>query len=165
MAALPLIALCVCRLMGLSLNVTPSIERGVYRDTSRAVRVGEIVSVCPPRSTVFVEARDRGYFTPGRCPELGIGPLLKRVLAAEGDRVGIDAQGVTVNGWRVPKSAPRRHDGAKRDLPQIRFDGVLDAHQILLMGDGSDVSFDGRYFGMAEREWVLSVVTPVFTWK
>ena len=147
------------------MNVTPSIEPGVYRDTSRAVRVGEIVTVCPPRSMVFVEARDRGYFTPGRCPELGIGPLLKRVLAAKGDRVEIDAEGVTVNGRRIPKSAPRKIDGARRDLPQIRFDDVLDGHQILLMGDSSAVSFDGRYFGIARREWVLSVVTPVFTWE
>jgi conjugative transfer signal peptidase TraF len=49
-------------------NVTRSIPIGLYQVTDAQVEKGEYVIFCPPESTLFDEARSRGYIGAGFCP-------------------------------------------------------------------------------------------------
>ena len=147
---------------GLIINDTPSMAEGVYWKLHRAPAIGEIVALCPPDREPFRTAKRRGYMTTGPCPG-GYVPLIKRYRATAGDRVHIGADGVAVNGVRLPSSAPKPADGLGRPLPQVRLDRALGANEVLVMTDYPD-SFDGRYTGPLDRSVFQSAMRPVATW-
>jgi type IV secretory pathway protease TraF len=76
-------------------------------------------------------------------------PLVKRVAAAQGDRVCAAGEALWVNG-RL-EALRRSADGSGRPLPW--WTGCVDLQngQFLLLMPGSAGSFDGRYFGLTER--------------
>lgn len=91
---------------GARLNTTSSLAYGVYWVQHHAPEPGRYASFCPLlERPVFALANERGYLRPGNCPG-GVRPLLKRVMAAAGDVVAIDARGVHVNGRLLPHSRP-----------------------------------------------------------
>jgi conjugative transfer signal peptidase TraF len=99
----------------------------------------------------------------GLCPG-AYGLLMKRVAAAKGDRVRISAAGIAVNGSLLPDSAPLPFDADGQPLPRADFDRTLADSELLVVGDASVVSFDGRYFGPIDRAQIQAVIEPVFTW-
>ena len=147
---------------GLSLNWTPSVPPGLYWSLHRPARIGELTLVCPPDTAIFRTARERGYLDKGSCPG-DYSPLIKRILAAKGDHVRIDREGVVVNGRLLPGSAPRVLDGKRRPLPQLRFDRRLRDGEALPMTSYPN-SFDARYIGPVATQRLGSAVTPVWTW-
>lgn len=150
---------------GLRVNMTASIPPGLYRVTGEPAVAGAFVLVCPPRQPVFEVALKRGYLAPGNCPG-GYGYLMKKVWAAERDRVDLADSGVRVNGHLVPASARMSHDGAGRPMPRPQVaSATLDAGHVLLMSDANPRSFDGRYFGLTSRSQIVAVIRPVFTWN
>ena len=108
-----------------------------------------------------MEALRRRYIEPGDCPS-GSYEMMKRILAAKGDRVEIGGQGVRINGRLVPDSAPQLADGAGRALPRLNAAWTLGDGEILVLGD-SAASFDGRYFGPLPASTVLGRAMPVLT--
>jgi conjugative transfer signal peptidase TraF len=151
-------------LAGARVNTSKSIALGLYWTSDRPARKGEYVLLCPAQTSVFEEARRRGYLGAGFCPG-GHGYMMKRILAAEGDTVTIGAEGVRVDGVLLPFSAPLTADVAGRSMPRLRTDRyVLGASDVLLMSDVSRTSFDGRYFGPVSRTQIRTVIVPVFTW-
>ena len=83
-------------LAGLHCNLTASLPLGLYREFPRPEGLGDLVAICPPAEWVRL-VRDRGYLPPGRC-DGGGAPLLKRIIAVEGQVVVVDAEGVSVDG-------------------------------------------------------------------
>lgn len=162
LAALGLMALgFLCFAMGLRMNTTRSIPIGLYRITDAPVAKGEYVIFCPPQSSLFDEARTRGYIGAGFCPG-GYGFMMKRVAAVGGDVVASTREGMSVNGQLLPASAPLEADKAGRAMLRYRFnDYILEEPELLLMSEGSGTSFDGRYFGPVDLEQVRGVVKPV----
>lgn len=152
--------------LGARINTTPSLAYGVYWAYDAPPALGRYASFCPLlERPAFVLATTRGYVGSGRCPG-GAKPLLKRVLAAGGDVVAIDARGVQVNGRHLPHSEPLRVDGAGRAMPQLRLlDYRLATDEVLMMSDVSGTSFDARYFGPIPRHCLQEVVRPVWTWS
>lgn len=151
-------------LAGARVNTSKSIALGLYWTSDRPVQKGEYVLLCPPTVGVIEEARRRGYLAGGFCPG-GYGYLMKRILAAGGDAVTVNANGVRVNGLLLPHSAPLLADRAGRPMPRFQADRyVLGASEVLLMSDVSSTSFDGRYFGPVGRAQIKSVIVPVLTW-
>ncbi|SEO25697.1 conjugation peptidase TraF. Serine peptidase. MEROPS family S26C [Nitrosospira multiformis] len=148
---------------GLRVNVTKSIPIGLYQLSDVPVRKGEYVIFCPPESTLFDEARSRGYIGAGFCPG-GYGYMMKRVWAVAGDVVTWGEEGITVNGKLLPASAPREADSAGRTLPQYTFsDYTLKESELLLMSDVSWASFDSRYFGPVDAGKIRGVIRPMVT--
>ena len=136
---------------------------GLYRVIDAPVGKGEYVIFCPPESSLFDEARSRGYLGAGFCPG-GYGYMMKRVWAVAGDRVIWGEEGIAVNGKVLPASAPREADNAGRVLPRYTFsDYTLKESELLLMSDVSWSSFDGRYFGPVDAGQGRGVVRPVVT--
>lgn len=151
-------------LAGARVNTSKSIPLGLYWTCDRPARKGEYVLLCPPQTSVFEEARRRGYLGAGFCPG-GHGYMMKQIAAAEGDTVTIGAEGVRVDDSLLPLSAPLTVDLAGRSMPRLRVERyVLGASDVLLMSDVSRTSFDARYFGPVSRTQIRTVIVPVFTW-
>lgn len=149
---------------GVVINTTDSLPLGLYRSVDAPVARGAYVKFCPPPSAVFDEAARRGYLQAGFCPG-GHGPLLKRVLATQGDRVVVASDGVRINGQPIPRSAPMQTDGRGRAMPRYVQDRTLKTSELMLMSDVSPTSFDARYFGPVDLEQVQVVIEPVFVWS
>ncbi|MBA4143582.1 MAG: conjugative transfer signal peptidase TraF [Nitrosospira sp.] len=153
----------VCSALGLRVNATKSIPVGVYRIVDEPVEKGGYVIFCPPESSLFDEARERGYIAAGFCPG-DYGFMMKRVLARENDRIVSTGEGLRINGALLPSSLPLRTDKAGRTMPPYPFsDYTLGESQLLLMSDVSGTSFDGRYFGPVDVSQVRGVIRPVVT--
>ncbi|WP_020405853.1 conjugative transfer signal peptidase TraF [Hahella ganghwensis] len=153
-----------CYAAGVRINTTKSIPLGIYWVSKEPIHKGAYVLFCPPDTSAFSTARDRGYIGAGYCPG-GYGYMMKRILAAKGDSVSITPEGVTVNGELLKLSKVLQSDKAKRPLPHFYItDYRLEDSELLLMSDVSAISFDGRYFGPIERSQVETVIKPVFIW-
>ena len=153
-----------CGALGLRVNDTPSIPRGLYLTTGEPVARGRHVLVCPAANPLFREALERGYLGSGQCR--GASYLMKRVWAVPGDRFAVRDDGVFVNGARVPNSTPRWVDRRGRPLPHYRTDScVLRPDQYLLLSETNTDSFDGRYFGPVGRDAIVAVIRLLFVWK
>jgi conjugative transfer signal peptidase TraF len=130
--------------------------------TEVPVGKGEYVIFCPPQSTLFDEAKNRGCIGAGFCPG-NYGFMMKRVLATGNDRVAVSGEGVSVNGKLLRSSSPLTVDKAGRMMPRHEFyDYTLGQSELLLMSDMSSTSFDGRYFGVDVAQ-VRGVIQPVIT--
>ena len=148
---------------GARINTTASIPVGLYWVSADPVDVGSYVLFCPPLRPEFNEARRRNYIGSGACPG-GYGYLMKRVLAAKGDRVSMRMDGVRVNGRVLPFSASKPADGGGRLLPRPPVsDFLLGDAEVLLMA-ANPKSFDGRYFGPIDRSQIKTAISPVVTW-
>lgn len=153
-----------CYGAGARINTSRSIPIGLYWISGAPVQKGAYVMFCPPPLRLFDDAKERGYIGAGFCPG-GYGYMMKRVSAAEGDAIAIDAAGVRVNGALLPHSAPIAADGAGRPLPRYRPQRyTLGDAEVLLMSEASVTSFDSRYFGPIERSQIATVIRPVITW-
>lgn len=150
---------------GARINTSPSIPLGLYWTTKEPIAKGEYVLFCPPNQQPFIEARERGYLDIGHCPGQ-FGYIMKKILAAKGDHVAVQADGVHVNGSLLPYSAPVPADSDGRAMPHYRStDYTLEANQLLLMTDVNPLSYDSRYFGPINTAQIRAVIRPIYTWK
>ena len=100
---------------------------------------------------------ERGYEVPGL-------PLLKRVVAVEGDWVSVSSSGVIINEQLLPNSAPLLRDKEGRALPVMNMDHYrLGTDQAFLMGV-TPSSWDSRYFGPVVFSLCSGSFVPVLTW-
>ena len=145
-------------------NMSPSTPLGLYWVSRTPIAVGAFVMVCPPETPIFQQARERTYIEAGSCPG-HYGHMIKQVVALAGDVIAITTQGVRVNGHLLPDSAPTSHDPKGRAMPvTLGAQYTLGSRQLLLMGLGNRLAFDGRYFGPVGTETVRTVLKPVYTW-
>jgi conjugative transfer signal peptidase TraF len=131
-------------LVGVRINTTNSLPQGIYLITSD--ENAPLVEFCP--SGVFSALSSvRGYRPPGLCPD-GRAPLLKPVIAHQGDTVVLSEEGFRVNGRLFPNTAPHRIDSAGRPLttwPSGVYSVAPDT--IWVASTYHPNSFDSRYFG------------------
>lgn len=133
-------------------NESPSVPRGVYvRQMGSGVRRGDTVALRQPEVA-------RPYLA-------GLGMpmdvrLLKRVAAAEGDRVCRLGDRVTA-GTRSVAAASRDRRGMT--LPRWTDCRRLAAGEVFLLGD-TPGSFDSRYFGPVRVADLDGVFREALTW-
>lgn len=119
-------------------NASASAPVGLYhvRPGSRA-KIGDMVVARTPAPWRLLAAQR--HYLPANVP------LVKRLVAAEGDIVCAHGGKVSING--VPAVTRRARDGRGRILPWWEGCRALRrGDHFLLMADARD-SFDGRYFG------------------
>jgi len=151
-------------LLGLRLNLTESLPRGVYRTLSEQPRRGSIVVVCLPLVAAEL-ARERGYLGPGSCPG-GVRGVGKMVLATGGDVVAHREDGIAVNLKPIANSRTLPRDSRQRALPHYPWgDYVLKGRELWLFSPYRPNSYDSRYFGPVRASDVVSVLRPVWTWE
>jgi conjugative transfer signal peptidase TraF len=148
---------------GLRINITGSMPRGIYHlhASMRPLSRGETVAICPPLRVASL-GRERGYLGPGTCPE-SVEPLLKIVVATEGDTVVTSPVGISVNGKLLPEGQPLQIDAVGRSL-------VCWSTPIYRMPSGriwlyapSERSWDSRYWGPVPDEDVVGIADPLIT--
>lgn len=146
---------------GYRLNLTPSEPFGLWRiePLMRRVAVGDVVFYCPPASTEFAVALERGYLRRGLCPG-GVAPLIKTVVALPGQHVEVGSD-VLIDRLPLPNSAVRASDGLGRPLSHFSGGIVLSGHMFLHSDFAS--SYDSRYFGPVPEAGLLGLARPVLT--
>ncbi|MBA89073.1 MAG: conjugative transfer signal peptidase TraF [Phyllobacteriaceae bacterium] len=146
---------------GLRINLTPSYPLGIWRivPLDREVAVGDLIIICPPPTTAFTLARQRGYLRSGLCPGW-LSPLIKTVVATQGQRVEI-AGAVSVDDVPLTGSDLRVADAEGRALTPFTG-GVVPRGHIFLHSDFAG-SYDSRYFGPVPAAGVLGLAYPVLT--
>ena len=142
----------------LIVNRTHSLPVGLYYWSDMPIKKGSIVLFKPDRSIAPEQVGfDRGY----EAREL---PLLKRVVALEGDVVSVSSSGVSVNGELLANSAPLSRDEAGRPMAMAQLDQFrLGTDQAFLMGV-TPTSWDSRYFGPVSLSRCSGSFVPVLTW-
>lgn len=146
---------------GLRINLTPSYPLGIWRivPLDREIALGDLVMICPPPTSAFRLARQRGYLRSGLCSGW-LSPLIKTVAATQGQRVEI-AGSVSVDGVPLAGSELRAADGEGRALIPYAG-GVVPLGHIFLHSDFAG-SYDSRYFGPLPAAGVLGLAHPVLT--
>jgi conjugative transfer signal peptidase TraF len=132
-------------------NASASVPVGLYAiQSSRPVRVGDLVAVRPPRALAAWLAY-RGYL--GR-----ESLLLKRLAAVDGDVVCRRGRAILIEG-RLAATA-RTRDRRGRPLPTWTGCRRLADGDIFLFNSGVPSSLDGRYFGPIDARSIVGVATP-----
>jgi conjugative transfer signal peptidase TraF len=147
---------------GIRFNFTRSLPRGIYREVDQRIDRGRIVLVCLP-GRVAEEALERGYLRRGSCPS-GVEPVGKIVVAVPGDLVGIDDQGVQVNGELLAETEPQRTDSRGRPMPRLSLGPAPVAPGQVIIVAPHPRSFDSRYFGPISTLQIVAVIDPWVTW-
>lgn len=150
--------------VGLRFNTSASVPVGFYWLKKTSPRKGDLVLFCPLKSEVFKEAQARGYLGIGHCPN-NTGYLIKKVMAAQGDSVSINDDGVTINEIFIVNSKPLSVDRQERPLSHYTLDNYrLKDDEVLLLSDYSAYSFDGRYFGLLSNKNICGVLKSLWAW-
>ncbi|MGE5516202.1 MAG: conjugative transfer signal peptidase TraF [Bacteroidota bacterium] len=155
----------VAEAAGLRINTTPSLPRGLWLVVGDPglVRIGDVVTFCPPLVPVIELAQERGYVGPGNCPG-GLELMMKPVVALAGDTVAVSSVGVTVNGQVLVDSVPLSRDGAGRLLPQAETGpGTVAEGQVWVLSSHNVRSFDSRYFGPIPHAHLTAILRPLWT--
>ncbi|MCZ2075574.1 MAG: S26 family signal peptidase [Bryobacteraceae bacterium] len=131
--------------LGVRINTSYSLPMGVYIETSDLA--APLVEFCP--TALFAkESSERGYRTAGLACGDGAVPLLKPIVAREGDLVETTARGIKVNGALLPQTAPLPNDSHSRPLKPWPF-GVyrVQAGTVWVASSYNRGSYDSRYMG------------------
>lgn len=148
--ALGVLALAISVLGGphplLAYNPTPSAPPGFYIVSHpHDLRVGDMVIVAVPPAYQHLVV-ERQY--------LGVGvPLLKRIVALDGDLVCEEEGTVSVDGRRLVQALVA--DGAGRPMPIWQGCRPLVAGEFFALMDRSPYSLDSRYFGPLPTTLIL----------
>ncbi len=145
---------------GIRVNASSSLPIGLYIKTS--ARRANLVEFCPPEPFASF-SKSRGYRPSGSCPDAAE-PLMKPVVAAEGDIVEVTASGVAVNGRLLPNSSPRPVDSRNRPLRHWPFGKYrVGAGTVWVVSSFNQRSFDSRYFGPIPSVCIRSRLLPLLT--
>ena len=142
----------------LRVNLSRSEPLGVYRAASSStVHRGSLVGLCFDRELVA-----RRYVRRGSCPN-GLEPVLKQVVAEEGDVVDTSERSVRINGRELEASATSRVDSFGQTLEHFPWGRRRLSPGELWLFSSRPRSWDSRYFGPRRMEEVVAVVEPLFT--
>jgi conjugative transfer signal peptidase TraF len=140
-------------------NTTASMPVGIYKIIDEPITRGVIVGACVPESYATL-AKDRDYVGHGKCPN-GLRPVMKHVVAVEGDEISITPRGVSVNGESLANTRVLRLDANGNALPNQFGRHLVAKGQYWLVSNSHPGCFDSRYFGSVTK--TLGVVQPLIT--
>ena len=73
-------------LIGVRINLSESMDKGVYMVINKNLEKGDLVIVCEPKAKFFLKKKET---------VCGFEELLKRVVACPGDVISIDKKGIS----------------------------------------------------------------------
>ncbi len=150
---------------GYRYNISYSYPTGIYKLTNEPsdYHRGELVLFCPPNNKAMQTALHRDYIKMGLCSG-GFTPVIKKVMAMEGDTISFENQIVHINGQEVPSTMVLSDDSRQRPLPQLAS-FTLQANEFFMMSDHRPIdSFDSRYYGSVPHHNLLGHIEPVWVW-
>lgn len=154
------LALATAYSLGLRINTSYSLPMGLYVTTSDTQSA--FVEFCPSGESARL-SKMRGYRSAGECSDGGA-PLLKQIVAREGDIVEMSPLGISVNGKLLQNTAPLARDGAGRPLAPWKFGTYKVARgQVWVASTYNRGSYDSRYFGPIAVTSIGSRLKPLWT--
>jgi len=133
-------------------NGSASVPRGLYGVENRVPQRGELVLARAPAAALRV-AVSRRYLPTDM-------PVVKRLMAVQGDEICRFGVEISVNGTAVATAQIRDLEG--RVMPAWRGCERLGEGEVFLLADHPN-SFDGRYWGKSARADIHGVAHPVWT--
>jgi conjugative transfer signal peptidase TraF len=151
--------------LGYRVNLSESYPRGIYKTIpKKTIEYGDFVMFCPKNSPLMQEALKRNYVLNGTC-DGGYYPLLKKVVALEGDKVEIKEY-VYINGKKQKKSKLYKKDPKGNLLPRSEENNITIAKDYMfLLSDYHALSFDSRYIGAVNKNSMISQMKSVYLWE
>jgi conjugative transfer signal peptidase TraF len=146
--------------LGVRVNTSSSLPLGLYVRTQS--ESATLIEFCPAEPFASI-SRTRGYRTRGfACPD-GAVPLLKPIIAKEGDTVVVSPQGVAVNGRLLPKTKPMTADAAGRPLTPWP-DGThrVARGTVWVASTYNRGSYDSRYMGPIDIRHIRRRLRPLW---
>lgn len=150
-----------CYLIGLEINVTPSMKKGLYVRTYGILSKGNIISFClgEPYKTLGLKNL---YLEAGRkCG--GANPLIKIVIAVPGDNVTLSDQYIEVNKTRYAYKT-QYIDSIGRKLNVYPRGHYPHTNGYWVIGTNANNSWDSRYWGAITKDQILCKLKPLLTW-
>jgi conjugative transfer signal peptidase TraF len=137
----------------LFINESPSMKQGIYLVYGgKKPKVGETVLITLPgflrdfaKTHSFLSRRN---------------PLLKKVAAVRGDKICGNGRETVVNEKEI--YALKEVDAEGRPLPKYLGCQVLESGEFFPVGENSERSFDGRYFGPLDETLILGKAKLLF---
>lgn len=145
-------------------NITNSMPLGLYyvvSDKAKEAQKNELVTICPTIREDIVMAINQGYLELIEKGDCWINPLLKRVIATEGDHVLINENGIYVNGDLIRDSKPYEYDRKGNSLHIAYMNRTLNKCEFIVNTD-SRYSYDSRYLGVFHCDELRQIVIPTF---
>ena len=128
----------------LKFNTTASMPLGIYQIQNTTPKKGDLV--------IFKLSQNNKI-------------LLKRVVAANGDFVKVDKNGVFINKILVKNSTIFKFDTKGNPLQNVNINRKLRTNEIFVMGDHKR-SFDSRYFGIINiNDTKIQKAREILTWN
>jgi conjugative transfer signal peptidase TraF len=144
--------------VGYRLNISPSVPMGIWKvgPEKEDYEKNDYVLVSPSGHPGYRLAAERRYLIDSM-------PMLKRVVATEGDAVSYDIRekAVTVNGDYIFMTEILSMDTQGRPLPSASFPTRLRTGEAWLSSENIR-GYDSRYFGPVSQD-ILRGVIPI--WK
>jgi conjugative transfer signal peptidase TraF len=149
-------------MLGLRFNSSASMPIGIYRTTADPTAL--TVAFCPgPEASSMSITRD--YRPAGSCPD-GAAPLLKTIIAKQGDEVDAGPAGLIVNHHLLPHTKPLSRDSAGRPLTAWPFGHyIVPAGRVWVASTLNDRSYDSRYYGPIQTSQILYYLKSVLTFS
>jgi conjugative transfer signal peptidase TraF len=145
---------------GIRINTSPSLPLGLYKE--KTDRRAPLIEFCP-EEPYGKFAAGRGYRSVGNCPD-GAGPLMKPVVASEGDVVDVSNRGIAVNGVLLPNTAPKTKDSQGRPMQPWPYGQYWVPFGLVWVASSYNPwSFDSRYFGPSSTGNVRNRLKPFLT--
>lgn len=146
--------------LGVRLNLTPSLPRGFYIVSHSPG--AKLVEFCPQGAAASISL-SRQYRTAGACPDGGA-PLLKPAVAFPGDQVEVNADGVRVNGQLLRNSAGRFRDHLQRPLEPWPYGTYrVEPGTVWVISSFNSYSLDSRYYGAIPESSIRHHLRPLWT--
>jgi conjugative transfer signal peptidase TraF len=147
-------------ILGVRVNTSYSLPMGLYIATSDPAAT--LIEFCPA-DPFARESSERGYRTPGiTCPD-GAVPLLKPIVARDGDHVEMTPVGIKVNGALLPKTAPLAKDALSRPLmPWPCGIYQVEPGTVWVASTYHRGSYDSRYMGPISVSQIRQRLKPLW---
>lgn len=145
---------------GIRINTSSSLPLGIYVVTTDPA--AKLIEFCPIEPFAS-QSSERGYRTRGTACHDGAVPLLKPIVAVEGDSVTVSEDGISVNGHLLPKTAPLIADRARRQLqPWPIGEYRVETGQVWVASTYSFASYDSRYMGPVQTSQIRGRLRPLW---
>lgn len=145
---------------GIRVNTSYSLPLGLYAATND--EMAELIEFCPAEPFAS-ESASRSYRTPGFACSDGAVPLLKPIVARPGDLVIVSPEGISVNGYLLPKSYPVSHDANGRPL-KAWPNGLygVEPGTVWVASTYNAGSYDSRYMGPIQTSQIRRRLRPLW---
>jgi conjugative transfer signal peptidase TraF len=151
-----------CYFLGMEINVTPSMARGLYVRAYGPIHRGDIISFCLKNPYKTLGLRNLYLEQGRRCG--GSAPLIKQVIAMPGDDIILSNQYIEINEVKYFYKTQRIDSiGRKLDAYPRGYYPHIDGYWVI--GTNALNSWDSRYWGAINKNQILYKLKPLLTWK